>query len=84
MQFSYTIEKRADADAFIAACERLEKTFCGIEKEKTLVDVDGSTFQRYSLDGKSIEVADDYYIDAVYVDSEVDLSALFNERVENE
>ena len=71
--FSYTVSKTASEKAFAKACGSIESHFKGISKEKPLVDVDGSTIQIYHKDKASIKVHNDYEVDAVYVDSEVEL-----------
>lgn len=71
--FSYTVSKTASENAFAKACSSIESHFKGIDKEKPLVDVDGSTIQIYRKGKASIKVYNDYEVDAVYVDSEVDL-----------
>lgn len=71
--FSYTVSKTASGKAFAKACSTIESHFKGISKEKPLVDVDGSTIQIYHKGEDSIKVYNDYEVDAVYVDSEVEL-----------
>lgn len=72
--FDYTIHNDNSVDEFKKACSEIEKAFPGAAKQKLLVDVDGSTIQTYTLDGKDIDVYDDYEVGAVYVKSEVELS----------
>lgn len=71
--FSYTIEKSASARAFAKACRLIESNFSGISKEPLLEDVDGTTIQIYRNNGKKIKVCNDYEVDAVYIDSEIEL-----------
>lgn len=71
--YSYTISKNADAQAFKGVCRTLEASIPGLVKEKPLVDVDGSAIQIYHKDGEKIKVLNDIDVDAVYIDSEVDL-----------
>ena len=75
--FSYNIAKKADNKAFKDACEAIEENMKDIEKEKLLIDVDGSLVQTYNTPKGSITVFNDYEVDAVYVDSEVDLFDAF-------
>ena len=75
--FSYTVEKTASEKAFEKACHLIETHFKGISKEKPLEDVDGTTIQIYRNGGKKIKVCNDYEVDAVYVDSEIELKSLF-------
>lgn len=75
--FSYTVSKSASANAFAKACRLIESAFQGITKEKILEDVDGTAIQIYHKDGSSIKVYNDYEVDAVYVDSEIELKEIF-------
>lgn len=75
--FSYTVSKSASEKAFEKACSLIESHFKGIGKEKVLEDVDGTTIQIYHKDDESIKVYNDYEVDAVYVDSEIELKNIF-------
>ena len=75
--FSYTFSKTASEKAFEKACGLIESHFKGISKEKPLEDVDGTTIQIYHKDDNSIKVYNDYEVDAVYVDSEIELKNIF-------
>lgn len=72
--FSYNISKVADNKAFHKVCSSIESELKDIKKEKLLVDVDGTMIQKYTRTDGSITVFNDYEVDAVYVDSDVDLS----------
>ena len=72
--YSYNIAKEADDAAFKKACESIEANLKGIEKEDILVDVDGTMIQIYNTPDGRIKVINDYEVDAVYVDSDVELS----------
>lgn len=74
--FSYTVSKEADNSAFIKACRDLEKAVIISEKDDILIDVDGTLIQIYYSDGKKIKVVNDYSVDAVYIDSEIDLKGI--------
>lgn len=71
--YSYNIAKNANKNAFNHACAQIETGFKDIRKEKMLVDVDGTQIQIYNAPGGKIKIYNDYEVDAVYVDSEVDL-----------
>lgn len=73
--FDYTVWKDNSPQEFKRACSAIELVFPDADKEKLLVDVDGSTIQVYALNGKKAIVYDDYDVGAVYVKSEFDLSA---------
>ena len=49
------------------------------KKEKLLEDVDGTAIQFYHFDSKTIKVCNDFEIDAVYVDSEIELGCVLYE-----
>lgn len=71
---SYNIAKNADNKAFGTACTLIEAKFKDAKKEPLLVDVDGTQIQIYNAPGGKIKVFNDYEVDAVYIDSDVDLS----------
>lgn len=71
--FKYTISKEANEDDFRKACEKIEKSIENLEKEELLEDVDGSQIQIYLKEDKKIKVVNDYEVDAVYADSDIDL-----------
>ena len=72
-----TISKSADNEQFKTACKKIEDRMHGLKKEKRLVDVDGSLIQIYYSGSKKIKVYNDYEVDAVYVESDMDLSRIF-------
>lgn len=75
--YSYTVSKTADTKEFLKACRLIESNFNGISKEKILVDADGSAIQIYQKNGSKIKVYNDYEVDAVYVDSEIEMNTIF-------
>lgn len=77
--FSYPVEKSASKQAFAMVCQLIESHFTGIAKEKLLKDADGTSIQFYHFDGKIIKVCNDFEIDAVYVDSEIELGCILYE-----
>lgn len=76
-KYEYNICTAADKEIFEKQCVALEKHIPGIERSDMLTDVDGSQTQIYELNGKKIIVHNSYYIDAVYIDSEVELTEYF-------
>ena len=60
---------------FKSACAKIERAFPAYNKEKLLVDVDGSTIQAYSQGDKEIVVYDDYDVGTVFALSDVDIRA---------
>ena len=81
--FSYTVEKSASKQSFEMVCRLIESHFIGIVKEKLLEDVDGTAIQSYYFDGKTIKVCNDFEVDAVYVDSEIELRCICIEEISN-
>lgn len=77
--FSYTVEKNASKQTFEMVCRLIESHFTGIVKEKLLEGVDGTAIQFYHFDSKTIKVCNDFEIDAVYVDSEIELGCVLYE-----
>lgn len=74
--FSYTVKKNASEEAFEKTCRAIESNFKEIEKDTLLEDVDGTTIQVYHNGVENIKVCNDYEVDAVYVDSDVELKFL--------
>jgi|GEM_PF-3140897 len=73
--FTYTLSLTAAPGIFREACIRLEQN--GASKESELLeDVDGSLMLKYRLNGKVIRIESNVDVDAVYIDSQVDLSAV--------
>ncbi|MCI6771810.1 MAG: hypothetical protein PUF31_06510 [Oscillospiraceae bacterium] len=72
--FSYTTSLKADNSEFKRVCSEVEK-INGIRKHEPIVDVDGSVIQEYTINSKRIIVQNDYEVDAVYIDSDIDLSS---------
>ena len=78
--FSYNIEKFADEKAFVRACSMIEAGVSNLKKEKLLEDVDGTLIQIYKVAGGEIVVYNDYEIDAVFVNSDIDLDDVFRKE----
>lgn len=75
--FSYNVFKEASDAKFNNACKKIENSL-NIEKKPPIIDVDGSIIQIYTDGNKNVKVYNDYEVDAVYIDSDIDLSQLFN------
>jgi len=75
--YSYTVSKTANNKEFLKACHLIESNFKGISKKNVLIDVDGSAIQVYHKNDSKIKVYNDYEVDAVYVDSEIELKNIF-------
>lgn len=78
--YHYSICTIADNVIFQKQCRALETHLPHLVKDELLEDVDGSLTQRYWLDGKTITVHNSNYIDAIYVDSEVELESYFRDK----
>lgn len=75
--FEYNIDTENNPQKALQACKVIEKAFPNAKQKPLLEDVDGSTIQTYVIDGKEVDVYDDYWIGAVYVKSEFNLDNLF-------
>lgn len=76
--FDYTICNMYDKDIFEKQCAALENKLIPLEKEKMLTDVDSSQIQIYHFNGHKIKVKNDFEVDAVYIESEIELTKYFN------
>lgn len=72
--FNYQIYRYNSQKIFKKVCAEIIKAYSNIKKNRLHIDVDCSAIQEYRLNGKEILVFDDYYTEAVYIKSEVDLS----------
>jgi hypothetical protein len=75
--YHYSICNVADEVIFQKQCRALEIHLPHFVKGELLEDVDGSLTQQYFISGKIITVHNSKYIDAVYIDSEVELKPYF-------
>lgn len=75
--FEYMICNQVDEDIYYRQCDALEKHIPQLEKKEELVDVDESKFQRYSLADKNITVLNSFYLNGVFVRSEIELEQYF-------
>lgn len=74
--FSYNIAKSADKSSFNHTCSLIESKLENIKKNELLEDVDGTQIQLYNTPNGKIKIFNDYEVDAVYIDSEIDLSKI--------
>ena len=77
MTYTYNVYPEASNKVFDDACAKIEDCIPNLVKSKVLIDVDGSVIQKYSQDNEVIKVFNDIEVDAVYVDSDIDLSSVF-------
>ena len=75
--YHYSICNVADEVIFQKQCRALEIHLQHFVKGERLEDVDGSLTQQNVKSGKIITVHNSKYIDAVYIDSEVELKPYF-------
>lgn len=77
-KYEYNICNEFDSKIFRKQCAALESYIPKLEKKGFQEDVDGSEYQFYSLNGQEVVVKNSFYIGAVYIQSNVDLTAYFN------
>ena len=71
--YTYTILQNANQTVFRHICSTIESSIPNIKKDALLEDVDGTQIQIYVIQNGKIKVYNDCEIDAVYIDSEIDL-----------
>ena len=74
--FRYVIHPDNRPEIFKKICRKIKEMFPDAIEQKLLVDVDGSTIQTFTQDGKDIDVFDDYDIGIVFVQSEIEIKTL--------
>ena len=79
-KYSYNINPDTNEKLFVDTCMAIEKGLQGIDKEGLLMDVDGSLIQIYYYKGKKIAVYNDYYVGALYIDSNVKLDDILGKK----
>lgn len=75
--FEYNVFPDNSSFEFKKACQKIEREFPKADKKKMLTDVDGTTIQTYTYNGKDIDVYDDYDVGAVFIKSEMELNSIF-------
>lgn len=78
-KYDYTISKENNPTEFKKICKIISDMCQDFIASKLLIDVDGSTIQVYSKENQQIVVYDDYDIGAVFVKSDIDLSAILSD-----
>lgn len=76
--YTYNVEKYADTKVFENTCKKILAEAENSTLGKMFVDVDGTQYQLINTPGGEITVVNDYEVDAVYVDSEVNLDKILN------
>ncbi|RDY22874.1 hypothetical protein CHF27_011180 [Romboutsia maritimum] len=75
--YEYSICNQADEEIFKKQCKALEDKIPNLEKCNLLTDVDESKLQKYILNGNEINVYNSYYINEVYIKSQIELTQYF-------
>lgn len=78
MNYEYMICNTADEELYEKQCAAIEKYIPGIEKQKELIDVDGSRIQHYSYNGEEIIVINSLYENELIVKSTEDIKCYFS------
>ncbi len=76
-KYHYSICTEPDEEIFFKQCKALEKHVPNIRKDSLLDDVDGGKTQIYMCGDSKITVHNSYYIGAVYVNSDIELTQFF-------
>lgn len=71
--YKYTFYKETDNEKFKEACKKILHGVDNLIANEPIIDVDGTIIQKYTSPNGNIMVSNDYEIDAVYIDSEVNL-----------
>ncbi|MDR0948689.1 MAG: hypothetical protein LBM69_04135 [Lachnospiraceae bacterium] len=79
-KYDYTICTEPDEKLFYKQCKLLEDNVPGIIKGDLLHDVDDSLIQLYTKDRGKIVVHNCYYIGALYVESDIELTQFFKKN----
>lgn len=72
-EYEYTIYRGNSRNVFKVLCKKIEELFPYHYKEHMLMDVDGTTIQKYLVDGAVLCLYDDYAEQGVYIKSDMDL-----------
>ena len=77
----YSICTQPDMSLFKAQCAAIEKSVLGLKKDNLVMEADGSAYQSYKHERGVIDVSNDCYIGALYVDADFDLRPYFQHIV---
>ena len=76
--FEYNVFPNNSTFEFEKACQKIEYEFPKADKKKMLIDVDGTTIQTYTYNGKESDVYNDDDVGAVFIKSEIALNSRFS------
>ena len=79
-KFHYSICTQPDMSLFKVQCAAIEKSVLGLKKDAIVMDADGSVYQSYQHENGAIDVSNDCYIGALYVDADFDLLPYFKKK----
>lgn len=71
--YDYTVHHAQDHEVFQWVCDRLEALYPAIVQTGLYRDIDEDETAEYTLDEASIVVHSDFWVDAVYVRSDIPL-----------
>lgn len=74
--YYYTLKRETDAFIFHKIEELLDENLHNFTKDQLLVDIDGSSFLRYLKVNDWVKLSNDCDVDAVLVDSTIELDFL--------
>lgn len=79
--YSYNIAPEFDTDAFWRVVNKLDAVLTGITNQQLIEDfLDGSLLKIYHVGDRVIRAECDWDIGAVFVDSEINLDAIFGDK----
>ena len=79
--FEYNICKEASNEEFKKACNKIEQNISNLSTGDPLVDVDGSVVKVYKSSNDTIKVFNDYEVDAVWIESTINLNRVLKQKV---
>lgn len=81
--FKYNICKEASNEEFKKACNKIEQNISNLSTGDPLVDVDGSAVKVYKGSNDTIKVFNDYEVDAVWIESTMNLDIVLKNMTES-
>ena len=79
--YSYNIAREFDTEAFWRVVTKLDEILPDNTEQKFIEDfLDGSLLKIYRIEGRVIRVDCDWDIGAVFIDSEINLDAVFGDK----
>ena len=72
-EYTYNILMNNSREVFRKLCNKIEKYYPMARKDDLAIDVDGTAIQIYNVDGGKIVVFDDYELEMIYIESDIEL-----------